>query len=117
MTADAAPRPRWRLDRWRWWLWRLAFAACLPAVGLLGFRLGRIHEAAGPATLPVLAAAPSYTMTNQLGQAVASARVVDRQGRIRKIYDDADSVGWPELLGTVRSLLPGTAAQPAGKLE
>lgn len=30
--------------------------------------------------------------------------VVDRQGRIRKIYDDADTVSWRELLTTVESL-------------
>jgi len=31
--------------------------------------------------------------------------IVDQRGRIRKIYDDADSVGWPQLLAAVQSLL------------
>lgn len=37
--------------------------------------------------------------------------IVDQQGRIRKIYDNADTVGWPALLSAVRSLVspPGPA--------
>jgi protein SCO1 len=47
--------------------------ASLPAVALGGFFLGRRYEADRDTTLPVLAAAPSYAMTNQLGQAVSSS--------------------------------------------
>lgn len=46
--------------------------ASLPAVALGGFFLGRRYEADRGTTLPVLAAAPSYTMTNQLGKVVSS---------------------------------------------
>jgi protein SCO1 len=56
----------------RKWLWSVALVVALPAAGFLGFLLGERHEAARQASLPVLAAAPSYTMTNQLGERVSS---------------------------------------------
>jgi cytochrome oxidase Cu insertion factor (SCO1/SenC/PrrC family) len=31
--------------------------------------------------------------------------IVDQQGRIRKVYDDADTVAWQDLLAVVQSLV------------
>ncbi len=73
MSAAAEPRPRSPVAAWRRWLWLPALAALLPAVGLLGFLLGERDEATREATLPVLAPAPSYTLTNQLGETVSSS--------------------------------------------
>jgi protein SCO1 len=73
MAAAAEPRARALLATWRRWLWFLVLGACLSAVALCSFVLGKRYEAARETTLPVLAAAPSYTMTNQLGAAVSSS--------------------------------------------
>jgi protein SCO1/2 len=70
MTALEARPPRAAIA----WLRRLrvgAIAAAIPAAGLLGFALGEGRLAANPA-LPVLRAAPSYNLINQLGQPVSS---------------------------------------------
>jgi protein SCO1 len=58
---------------WRRRIWFAVLVASLPAVALFSFFLGRRYEAGRGTTLPVLAAAPSYTMTNQLGRAVSSS--------------------------------------------
>lgn len=58
------------------WLRRLrifALAAAIPVAGLLGFAIGTHQPAANPA-LPILGTAPSYTLTNQFGRQVSSAR-------------------------------------------
>jgi protein SCO1/2 len=69
MTAiDARPRPAAGA-----WLRRLrfaVFAAAIPLAGLCGFVVGAGRQA-NP-VLPVLRAAPSYRLTNQLGQRVSS---------------------------------------------
>jgi hypothetical protein len=31
--------------------------------------------------------------------------IVDQQGRLRKIYDNADTVGWVDLLSVIQSLI------------
>lgn len=66
-------RQRSRLGSWRRWVWFAVLVASLPAVALSSFFLGRRYEADRRTTLPILAAAPSYTMTNQLGEAVSSS--------------------------------------------
>jgi protein SCO1 len=58
----------------RKWLWFIALVLALPAAGFYGFLLGERRDAARQEALPVLAAAPSYTMTNQLGESVSSQR-------------------------------------------
>lgn len=60
------------MARARPWLWLLALAAAIPFVGIGGYFLGRRDGAASRATLPVIANAPAYRLTNQLGQNVAS---------------------------------------------
>jgi protein SCO1/2 len=72
MTTAAASRTRAPVTAWRRRLWLLLAALLVPVVGLAGFILGARHEALRAATLPVLATAPRYTMTNQLGEQVSS---------------------------------------------
>jgi protein SCO1 len=55
-------------------VWGLVAALLIPLAGFSGFLLGERQEAAVNAALPVLKPAPSYTMTNQLGQTVSSRR-------------------------------------------
>jgi protein SCO1/2 len=71
MTA-AATHPAVGASRWLRRLRLLALAAAIPAAAFLGFALGEHRLAAGPA-LPVIRPAPSYVLTNQLGQSVSSA--------------------------------------------
>jgi len=54
-------------------MWFAVLVASLPAIALGSFVLGERREEIRKTTLPVLAAAPSYTMTNQLGEAVSSS--------------------------------------------
>jgi len=61
------------LARLRWWLWAAVIALLIPAAGLAGFVLGQRQERTAKAVLPILGAAPSYTMTNQLGDKVSSS--------------------------------------------
>jgi protein SCO1/2 len=49
-----------------------ALILALPAAGLYGFVLGQRHEASTETSLPVKRVAPSYTMTNQLGEKISS---------------------------------------------
>jgi protein SCO1 len=67
-----------RLRTWRAWLWGLVAVALIPLAGVSGFLLGERHEAAARAALPELQTAPSYTMINQLGQTVSSARFLGK---------------------------------------
>ena len=69
--AATEPRNRLALSLRCAWTGVLALAAV--ALGLVGFVLGERHEASREATLPVLGTAPSYTMTDQLGETVSSA--------------------------------------------
>jgi cytochrome oxidase Cu insertion factor (SCO1/SenC/PrrC family) len=70
MTAFEAP-PRRAAGAWLRWLRVGVLAMAVPVAGLLGFALGEGRPAATP-ELPVLRAAPSYDLTNQLGQPVSS---------------------------------------------
>lgn len=49
----------------------MALAAAIPAAAFLGFALGE-HRLAARAALPVIRPAPTYILTNQLGQPVSS---------------------------------------------
>lgn len=69
----SAPPPRRRRRAWPWFA--ALGAVLLPAVGLCGFVLGERHEAASAAALPVLASAPDYTLTDQLGDTVTSSSI------------------------------------------
>jgi len=66
-AGHRAPRRAWRRI-----LRVLSFGASLMLVGLAGFVLGERHEAIRESALPVLGTAPSYSMTNQLGETVSS---------------------------------------------
>jgi protein SCO1 len=73
MVTAAELRHRSPLGIWQRRIWFAALVASLPVVALFCFFLGRWSGADRNTTLPILAAAPSYTMTNQLGEAVSSS--------------------------------------------
>lgn len=60
---------------WRMWkrgLWALAVLAAIACAGLAGYALGHQRQVSISA-LPVLGAAPAYSLTNQVGEHVASS--------------------------------------------
>ena len=74
--------PRMPLAKARPWLWLLALAAAIPFAGVGGYLLGRRDGATSRTALPVIADAPSYRLTNQLGQNVASG---DLRGKVQLV--------------------------------
>ena len=58
---------------WRLWPWALLAATAIVVAGVGGYVLGR-QRAATAEPPPVLGAAPTYSLTNQLGQAVKSSQ-------------------------------------------
>jgi protein SCO1 len=69
--ATTGPHSRSLRGAFRETLPALVVAAAILVAGAVGFTIGRREFAAGSA-LPVIRNAPSYTLTNQLGQSVAS---------------------------------------------
>jgi protein SCO1 len=70
-VADTRFSASWRILQFC--LWGLVVAAIIAVAGLAGYGLGR-QERAGARPLPVLGTAPAYSLTNQLGQTVASSQ-------------------------------------------
>jgi len=85
MAAASEPGPRAtprRKGLGALWFVLAASALALPAVAGAGFLLGQRSETAREATLPVIGAAPSYTLTNQLGEQISSSRFL---GKVRLV--------------------------------
>ncbi len=71
-------QPSWA----RAWLWLVPLSLALPFVGVVGYMLGRKADIPSPPTLPIIAHAPSYRLTNQLGQSVTSR---DMRGKVQLV--------------------------------
>lgn len=74
----------------------------------------RVNDTAEPASPPDQRAVVQPEVVNKLAETAHAnydivhndvLEVVDQQGRIRKVYDNADTVGWQSLLLQVQSLL------------
>lgn len=116
MTADTDAPPR--LAIWRRRLWALVVAAAIAAAGLAGFTLGALRHAPADAALPVIRPAPSYTLTNQLGQEVSSASF---RGKVQLVtFLDPYCTQTCPLIAAHLANFETLAARPAGfadKLE
>jgi cytochrome oxidase Cu insertion factor (SCO1/SenC/PrrC family) len=75
--ATTGLHPRSFKNAWRETLPALIVAAAVLVAGVAGFAIGKREFAAGSA-LPVIRSAPSYTLTNQLGESVASTTFSDK---------------------------------------
>lgn len=69
-TSESRPRPSFRVLRT--WLWLIAAGAAVLGAGLSGFWFGVARVMDRETSLPILTMAPSYAMTNQLGDKVSS---------------------------------------------
>jgi len=86
MATAAERRHRSPFGVWERRIWFAVLVVGLPAVALFSFLLGRRYEANRDMTLPVLAAAPSYTMTNQLGEAESSSGFAGKVQLVTFLY-------------------------------
>lgn len=75
------PMPR-RTGLGALWFVLAALALALPAAAGVGFVVGQRSEATREAALPVIGPAPSYTLTNQLGEPISSSRFL---GKVRLV--------------------------------
>lgn len=80
MTTERHSLNSWM--NWRRRLWALALGAMIPFAGVAGFLLGHRQDLAEGASLPIQGTAPAYTMTNQLGERVASSSL---QGKVQLV--------------------------------